>query len=118
MLIKATEQITHISDNPTINSENYFESLNYIGNLYAFINKLKTIINTKNIILEPTFKGKYTCSKYNIDSNADENEMRVFVVESVEFLEDEKMTKIIDILKNEYEIKSEDKKIICRRNEE
>ena len=38
MLIKATEQITHISDNQSINSENYFESLSFIGNLYNFIN--------------------------------------------------------------------------------
>lgn len=117
MLIKATEQITHISDNQNINSENYFESLSFIGNLYNFINKIKTIINIKNIEIKPTFKGKYTCEKYNIPSTLEENEMRLFVIKSEEFFEDEKINKLKGILA-EYKIEAKENILECRRNEE
>ena len=62
MLIKSAEQITHISDKKEINSENYIESIAYIGNLYSIMNKLKLFLDIKKLSLEPTFKGKYTCS--------------------------------------------------------
>lgn len=117
MLIKATEQITHISDDQNINSENYFESLSFIGNLYKFINKIKTVINIKSIEIEPTFKGKYTCEKYGIPSNLEENEMRLFVIKSEEFFEDDKVKKLKDILA-EYKIEIKENILECRRNEE
>ena len=88
MLIKSAEQITRISDNPDINSQNYLEVISYINNLYDVINLLKPIIPFYDAEFYPTFKGKYTCGKYNIESTTKENELKVFCIKTTEFLED------------------------------
>lgn len=99
MLVKVAEQITRISNNEEINSENYLESLNYIDTVFRFVGKLKQVIPMANVIFEPTFKGIFTCQKYNIDSLPEENEMRYFVTNSPLFLEDyeEKKDRIREI---------------------
>jgi hypothetical protein len=100
MLIEATQQITRISDKNDINSQNYFEAINFIDNLYTVINKLKLVISTKDIVFMPTFKGRYTCEKFGIVSEERENEMKYFVIESKLFLEDtkEKEKKLIEVI--------------------
>lgn len=88
MLIKSVEQITKISDNNDINSQNYLESISYINNLYDVINMLKSVISFSDTVFEPTFKGRYTCSKYNIPSTEKENDLKFFILKTSEFLED------------------------------
>lgn len=88
MLIKASHEITRISDNENVNSSNYFESLSYINNLYFFINKIKKCISTRDFTFKPTFKGFHTCEKFGISSNLADNEMRRFLIISELFLED------------------------------
>ena len=88
MLIEATKQITQISNKEDVNSQNYFEAINYIDNLYKVVNLLKLVVPVKELMFLPTFKGRYTCEKFGILSNEDENEMRYFVIESKLFLED------------------------------
>lgn len=88
MLIKAQKIITKISDNETINTQNYMESLSYISNLYIFLNNIKNVVSTKDITFLPSFKGKYTCEKYGIISNEKENELKIIKVSSDAFLED------------------------------
>ena len=47
MLLKATKEITKISENENINLQNYLEATNYIDQIYKFINKFKLIISIK-----------------------------------------------------------------------
>lgn len=90
MLIKALEQITKISTDNNINSANYFEGINYINDLYKFISRLKLVISDdKDISFIPTFKGKYTCEKYNIPSTELENTMKLLAIRTTIFFEDE-----------------------------
>lgn len=97
MLINAVEQITKISDNAEINSSNYFEGINYINTLYNFISKLKLISEKYNTIeFAPTFKGRFTCEKFNIPSTEDENLMKVLVIKNAVFLEEIEVKKNID----------------------
>ena len=101
MLILSAQQITKITDNDSINSENYLELITYIDNLYDVLNILKKVISTKDIIFQPTFKGKYTCAKHNIPTTLKESELKVFAVKTNEFLEDHDNTKkeiLFDIL--------------------
>lgn len=88
MLIKTTQQITRISDDNKINSDNMFECMNYVDNIYNFINKIKLIVPINEIEFLPSFKGRNTCAKYSIMSKEYENEMRFFVVKSGLFLVD------------------------------
>lgn len=88
MLIKAQKELTRISDDEKINNENYIESLCYIDNLYIFINKIKNILNTKDVIFLPSFKGKYTSLRNNLISNEKENEMKIINIKSQLFFEE------------------------------
>lgn len=83
MLIKAQKEITAISDDETVNMQNYMESLNYVSNLYLFINKIKSIIPMESVKFLPSFYGKMTCSKYDKES-----EMKVLRVTSPLFFVD------------------------------
>lgn len=98
MLFDAANQITKISDDEKINSKNYFEAIGFIENLYTVLNKLKTVCPIKNIEFEPTFKGKYTCEEFSIQSTEKENEMKLFVVKSALFLEDDIKTRVEKLL--------------------
>lgn len=95
MLIKAQKEITRISDDETINMQNYMESLNYISNLYMFINKLKSIVNPDEVEFLPTFYGKNTCMNIRIDSADADSEMRLFKISSPLFLVD-KTAKLVE----------------------
>ena len=106
MLIKSAEQITHISEIQEINSQNYFELISMIDNLYNVINVLKSAIPIHDAVFYPTFKGKYTCEKYNIPSSDKENELKVFMIKTSVFLEDKDNIKkeiLFDILENRCE---------------
>jgi hypothetical protein len=94
MIIKAQKEITYISEDEKINSENSMDSLNYISNLYNFINIMKNIVSTKDIEFLPSFKGKYICEKLGIAATDKENEMKVFKVESKLFLVDKTKDKL------------------------
>lgn len=88
MLIKACNIITHISNDDAINKENYMEGLNYIENLYKFLNRLKLMVSLDAVEFLPSFKGKYIVEKLGIASSDKENEMKIFIVKSPLFLED------------------------------
>lgn len=101
MLIKAQKDVTKISDNDVINNENYMESLNYISNLYTFINKLKTVVSTKDVKFLPSFFGRYTSEKLKIIVSDDKCcEMKIIKVESNLFFEDKIIKKINSAMKN------------------
>jgi len=115
MLIKAVQEITDISDNQEINSANYFEAINYINNLYKIINIMKMVSDCKEMVFLPTFKGKYTCEKYNIESTEKENEMKYFEIQSASFLEDrvkKDITKAFMYVEFGYELSFDKSKII------
>lgn len=62
MLINTIKEITHISEDENINSENYLEAITYINNAYTILNLLKGIVpNDISVHFRPTFKGIYTC---------------------------------------------------------
>lgn len=90
MLIKTTQQITKISEDNKINSDNMFESMHYIDNVYKFLKQIQLVCPMNELEFLPSFKGKNTCAKYNILSKDYENEMRFFVVKSRLFLVDTK----------------------------
>lgn len=93
MLAKIIHEITQISEDTSINLENYMESINFINNVYNFINKIKMVAPVTSMTFKPTFKGRMTCEKFNIDGSVYENEMRYFVVDSALFLEDKEQKK-------------------------
>ena len=88
MLIKASKEITDISNNQAINSSNYIESIKYINNLYSFVSMIKKYIATKDFTFMPTFRGALTCERFGLPSSEVENEMKRFVIRSELFLED------------------------------
>jgi len=94
MIIKAQNDLTTISDNKKINAENYMDSLNYVSNLYIFINKIKLGISLNKVQFLPSFKGRCVAEKLGIKSTKDENEMRVFKVRSNLFLEEDIYKKV------------------------
>jgi hypothetical protein len=94
MIIDAMKSITEISDNAEVNAQNYMEGLDYIGNLYEFLNKLKLAVNVKKVEFLPSFRGKYIVEKLGLKSTDKENEMKVFRVQSPLFLEDKTVSSI------------------------
>lgn len=98
MLIKAQSIITKISDDANINAQNYMESLDFITELYLFINKLKLVIPGKDIEFLPSFKGKYTCLKLGMVSTEKENQLKFIRVRSRLFLEDKYINKLVEHL--------------------
>lgn len=95
MLIKACNDITAICEDENINMENYLDALNYISNLYKFLDAIKNIIASysEDIIFLPSFKGVYVAQKLGIPATEEENEMRVFKIKSALFLEDKELIK-------------------------
>lgn len=100
MIIEAIKIITTISDDETTNTENYMEGLNYMDNLFNFLNKLKIVVPVEKVEFLPSFKGKYIVEKLGIASDDKENEMKVFRVRSTLFLEDEVLLRLQDEMKN------------------
>jgi hypothetical protein len=90
MLIQTCNVITRISSDEEINAQNYIEGLNYINNLYTFLNTLKLAVPLEEVKFLPSFKGKYVVEKLGLASTAKENEMKVFIVQSPLFLGDKK----------------------------
>jgi len=100
MLIKACNIITHISDDEAANKENYMEGLNYIENLYNFLNHLKLAVSLDLVEFLPSFKGKYIVEKLGVASSDKENEMKIFILKSPLFLEDTNVREIVKQLEN------------------
>jgi hypothetical protein len=88
MIIEITKIVTTISDDEVTNAQNYMESLEYISNLYNFLNKLKLVVPLDQVNFLPSFKGKYVVEKLGLMSVDKENEMKLFIVQSSLFLED------------------------------
>jgi len=100
MLIKACNDITSICDDKEINTENFMDSLNYISNLYKFVDAIKETLtnNSTKIKFLPSFKGVYVSQRLGIPSTEEENQMRIFKIKSALFLEDKS---IIEKLKKD-----------------
>jgi hypothetical protein len=94
MIIDAIKNITNISDNEEVNLQNYMDGLNYMENLYSFLNKLKLAVDVEKISFLPSFKGKYIVEKLGLASVDKENEMKIFRVKSPLFLEDKTVLKV------------------------
>lgn len=71
-------KITAISDNEEINEENYLESLEFGDNLEK-IQRIYEIILRQypDAELLPSFKGKFVCEKYHLESTQLENKLLV-----------------------------------------
>lgn len=98
MLIRAAKEITNISDDPNIYSQNYMESLDYIDNLFLVLNKVKLVLPVSDIKFLPTFKGRKTSERNNITSSEVENTMKYFRIISPHFIEDLTKKKLEEIL--------------------
>lgn len=92
MIRRALKDISKISNDDTINTENYLDAINYIDNLYHVIAVLKRHISVKQITFLPSFKGKYICEKLGLPSTPEENDMRLLKVASDIFLVDKDIT--------------------------
>jgi hypothetical protein len=88
MIIDAIKSITTITEDEQANAQNYMEGLDYINNLYSFLNKLKLVIPLEKAKFLPSFKGKYIVEKLGLSSVDKENEMKIFKVQSSLFFED------------------------------
>jgi len=88
MLIKACNAITKISDNDEINAQNCLEAIDYISNLYNFINELDQVIPVNKVQFMPSFKGKYVVERLGIAADDKENQLKFFKIKSPLFLED------------------------------
>jgi hypothetical protein len=91
MLIDICNDITRLTDNEDVNTQNYLESLSYINNLYDVLNELKLVVSMNNLVFLPTFKGYYICEQLGIDCTDKESEMKFFKIKSSLFLEDEQI---------------------------
>jgi hypothetical protein len=100
MIIDAIKIITIISEDEITNTQNYMEGLNYMDNLFNFLNKLKIVVPIEKVEFLPSFKGKYIVEKLGIASDDKENEMKIFRVKSNLFFEDEVLLRLQDEMKN------------------
>lgn len=100
MLNKILNQITKISDDDDINTENYMSALNYVDNAYKFLRmigpSLAQLVD-EPITYLPSYKDKYLVEKLGILSTASENELKCFKLKSKTFLYNEV---VVDKLKN------------------
>jgi hypothetical protein len=94
MIIDAIRQITLIGGNDEDNTQNYMEGLNYMDNLYTFLNRLKLAVPVDKVTFLPSFKGRYIVERLGIASDDKENEMKVFIVQSALFLEDKTVQRV------------------------
>jgi hypothetical protein len=94
MIIEAIKQITVIGGTDEDNAQNYMEGLNYMDNLYTFLNRLKLAVPVDKVTFLPSFKGRYIVEKMGIASDDKENEMKVFIIQSALFLEDKTVLKV------------------------
>lgn len=95
ILIKACKDISKITDNEELNSQNFLEATDYITNLNTFLKELMGVVPVNRIKFLPSFKGKYIVQKLGILATDKENEMKVFRVKSTLFLEDEQLLREI-----------------------
>lgn len=82
MIRKALKDISRISTDENINTENYLDAINFIDNLYHVLSVIKQDISIKKIVFLPSFKGRYVCEKLGIPSDDDENSLKIFKVSS------------------------------------
>jgi hypothetical protein len=94
MIIDAIKQITVIGRTDEDNFQNYMEGLNYMDNLYTFLNRLKLVVPVDSVTFLPSFKGRYIVERLGIASDDKENEMKVFIVQSALFLEDKTVQRV------------------------
>jgi hypothetical protein len=94
MIIDAIKRITVIGADEDNNAQNYMEGINYMENLYLFLNALKLAVPVDLVTFLPSFKGKYLVEKLGIASDDKENEMKVFIVQSSLFLEDKTVQRV------------------------
>lgn len=95
MIIKALREVCNISDNETINAENYLDGINYIDNLYKVTSILNNFVTIRSITFLPSFKGRYVCSRLGMITEPEEEEMRIIKVKSDLFFGDNDVVKKI-----------------------
>ncbi len=101
MIKKALKEITNISDDEEINTENYLDALNYLDNIYKVVSVIEEYFSIDDLHFLPSYKGKYIVEKIGMLSSTEENELRVFRVQSPLFLDEEKLQKLEDSCTNE-----------------
>lgn len=107
-MIKQFNAIINISDRDDIIQRNFLEALDYVDNLNKFLNKFSKIgISEKDVAYAPSFYGKYVSEELCRASTTYENEMRLFILKSERFLEDNVITRIDESMSCICEIKKE-----------
>lgn len=90
------KNITCISEDDNLNTENYLASLQYLDNIYKLIIIFQKFISLKDITFLPSFKDKNLIEKLGIICSEAENELRYFEIKSNLFLgQNENVNKMI-----------------------
>ena len=108
-MIKQFNSIINISDKESVVQRNFLEALDYAANLDRFISIFSKIgISEKDVVYLPSFYGKYISEEICRASPGYENEMRVFILKSERFLEDNIIQKIFTDLSQYCDISREE----------
>ena len=100
-MIKQFNNVIKISDKDEIVQKNFLEGLDFISNLNLFIDVFtKTGIADKDVTYLPSFFGRFVSEELCRASTAEENEMRVFILKSNCFLEDDIIQRIFSIMED------------------
>lgn len=102
MIIRVLNDITKISDDEEINTENFLDSLNYVDTIYNLISMIQNDVNLKLVKFLPSFKGMFVVEKLGVGSVASENELKLFRIQSEQFVSDKQLyEKLKTKLKND-----------------
>ena len=101
MIKKALKEITNISDDEEINTENYLDALNYLDNIYKVVSVIEEHFSIDELVFLPSYKGKYIVDRIGMLSTTEENELRVFKIKSSLFLDQKKLKELEDSCKKE-----------------
>ncbi len=94
MIKKALREITNISDDEEVNTENYLDALNYLDNVYKVVSVIDEYFSIDDLHFLPSYKGKYIVERIGMLSTTEENELRVFRLQSPLFLDEERLHKL------------------------
>lgn len=111
-MIKQFNAIIKISDKDDVIQRNFLEALDYADNLNKFLNKFSVIgLPERDVEYLPSFYGKYISEEICRASTTFENEMRLFILKSERFLEDDIRENILANLSQYCDITYEENKM-------
>lgn len=87
-LVDSLKCITKISDSHEQNLQNYLRSINYISNLYKFQLCMTELLPETEYEYLPSFKDIYISEELGLTTITEENELRLIIIKSSQFLVD------------------------------